>query len=332
MNEREIITSITRCAPTTGPGLIKSIGDDCAVLEKDAHTAWVTTMDTLVENVHFNPDWHPPRQLGRKSVSVNVSDVAAMGARPLFLLLSLGMPRSFDQQWFSDFSQGIAAGCKDYGCVLIGGDTVSSPEGLAITVTVIGEAPKQQVKYRHTAQPGDWIWVSGHLGNAAAGLELFKQGRKNSAFQTLFDAHLNPEARTALGAELGTMESVHSMMDLSDGMATDLAHICDSSGVQGEIEADRLPLLPALHQAANLLQQPAIPLALTGGEDYELLFTAHPKSAPQLTQMSRAHSLRLSRVGTIREGNGVVLRQTHPDGTTTSKPITYAGFDHFPTS
>lgn len=332
MNEREIITYITQCAPTSGPGLIKSIGDDCAVLEKDRDTAWVTTMDTLVENVHFNLDWHPPWQLGRKSVSVNVSDIAAMGARPLFLLLSLGMPRSFDQQWFSDFSQGIAAGCKDYGCLLIGGDTVSSPEGLTMTVTVIGEAPKSQIKYRNTAQPGDGIWVSGHLGNAAAGLELFKQGIKNRAFQPLFDAHLNPEARTALGAELGDMEQVHSMMDLSDGMATDLAHICHSSGVQGEIEADLLPLLPELHQAAALLNQSPVMCALTGGEDYELLFTADPQSTIQIRQMSQAHGLKLSHVGTIREGSGVVLRQTLPDGTTASTPVTYGGFDHFPSS
>ncbi len=331
MNERDIITSITSCAPTTGPGVIQTIGDDCAVVEKDPLTDWVITMDSLVENIHFNLDWHPPFQLGRKAVSVNVSDIAAMGAKPLFLLLSVGMPRSFDQKWFTDFSQGITAGCNDYQCLLIGGDTVSSPEGLAITVTVIGEAPKHQIKYRHTAQPGDHIWVSGHLGNAAAGLELFKQDMKiRHSLQPLFDAHLDPQARTTLGLELGAMKEVHSMMDLSDGIATDLAHICDSSQVQAVIDADQLPLLPELHQAAKVLNQSPSTWALQGGEDYELLFTAAPEASSKIRAAGEKFGLSLFQVGTIKQGTGVLLQHRDNNGDPIQTPIAYKGFDHFP--
>ncbi|MBM9513900.1 thiamine-phosphate kinase [Desulfogranum marinum] len=331
MKERDIIQHITNLAPSKGEGVVQGIGDDCAVIEKDDNTVWLLTMDTLVETVHFDRKWHPPELLGRKSISVNVSDVAAMGGKPLFVLLSASLPQSFDQKWFSAFSEGIAQGCRDYGCILIGGDTVCSPEGYSFTVTVIGETAKENVLYRSSASPGDEIWVSGWLGHAAAGLEIFSRGIDSNAqeFEPLLNAHLNPEARTQLGLELGRCGLVSSMMDLSDGMATDLAHLCQRSKVKGEIYADRLPLSALLVRATDILGLSPTMLALNGGEDYELLFTAPPGAAFTVEQIGQACGLDLYRVGHICEGSGVVLLTPDDQNNIREQRIAYGGFDHF---
>ena len=331
MKERDIIQFITNLAPNRGEGVVQGIGDDCAVIEKDGKAVWLLTMDTLVETVHFDRKWHPPELLGRKSISVNVSDIAAMGGKPLFVLLSAGLPQSFDKEWFSAFSEGIAQGCRDYGCVLIGGDTVCSPERYNFTVTVIGETEKEHVLYRSNASPGDEIWVSGWLGHAAAGLELFSRGVDTTCqeFQALFSAHLNPEARTTLGMELGRCGVVSSMMDLSDGLATDLAHLCKRSEVKGEIYGDRLPLSKPLSRATDLLDLSPAMLAVNGGEDYELLFTAPPDAAVTVEQIGQACELDLYRVGRICQGSGVVLLTTDEQNNTREQRIAYGGFDHF---
>ena len=331
MNERDIIQYITNLAPNKGKGVLQGIGDDCAVIEKDGNTVWLLTMDTLVEKVHFDCKWHPPELLGRKSISVNVSDVAAMGGKPLFVLLSVGLPQAFDNKWFSAFSEGIAQGCRDYGCILIGGDTVCSPEGYSFTVTVIGETEKEHVLYRSSASPGDDIWVSGWLGHAAAGLEIFSSGIADGKkeFQPLLNAHLNPEARTQLGLELGRCGVVSSMMDLSDGLATDLAHLCKRSGVKGEIDANCLPLSVPLTRAAEILDLSPAMLAVNGGEDYELLFTAPPDAALKVEQIGQTCTLDLYRVGRIRQGSGVVLLTTDEQNNIREQRIAYGGFDHF---
>ena len=331
MNERDIIQYITNLAPSRGEGVVQGIGDDCAVIGKDGNSVWLLTMDTLVEKVHFDRKWHPPELLGRKSISVNVSDVAAMGGKPLFVLLSVGLPQSFDKEWFSAFSEGIAQGCRDYGCILIGGDTVCSPGGYSFTVTVIGETEKEHVLYRSNASPGDEIWVSGWLGHAAAGLEIFSRGIDigGQQFQPLLNAHLNPEARTQLGLELGRCGVVSSMMDLSDGLATDLAHLCKRSKVKGEIFADRLPLSAPLSRAADILDLSPAMLAVNGGEDYELLFTAPPDAAVTVEQIGQTCVLDLYRVGRIRQGSGVVLLITDEQNNVREQKIAYGGFDHF---
>ena len=174
MTERDLIEQIRTLTCNKGEGLVQGIGDDCAVVEKDQQHVWLLTMDTLVESVHFDCSWHPPYLLGRKAVSVNVSDIAAMGGRPVFALLSLGLPADFAPEWATELSRGINDACRHYGCLLIGGDTVCSPEKVTLTLTLIGETEKDRVLYRHTACPGDAIWVSGSLGYAAAGLDFFQ--------------------------------------------------------------------------------------------------------------------------------------------------------------
>jgi thiamine-monophosphate kinase len=331
VNERQIIECIAGLAGPTDAQLLKGIGDDCAVIRKDDRQVWLLTMDTLIETVHFDCAFHPPEKLGRKAVSVNVSDVGAMGGKPLFVLLSVGMPKGFDESWFRSFAKGVTDACREYGCLLIGGDTVASPQGLTFTLAVIGEAEAESVVYRSGAQHGDIIWVSGPLGFAAAGLELLRRGIEpgNPAFAPFREQHLNPRARVELGYRLGASGLVKAMMDLSDGLATDLAHLCKQSGVGARLAARDLPGVTALAEAARLIGVDPEQWAICGGEDYELLFAAPPDAHSRLLELGHQCGLSLTPVGTVVVGEGVTLIRQRPDGTRDEVAIAYQGFDHF---
>jgi thiamine-monophosphate kinase len=324
MNERELIEHIRQLTGSAADGVLLGIGDDCAVIEKDRDNVWLLTMDTLIESIHFNCAWHPPELLGRKAVAVNVSDIAAMGGRPLFVLLSFGLPANFADDWAKRFSQGLAAACREHGCLLIGGDTVCSPAGVSLTLTVIGEMRKEQVLYRHGAKVGDTVFVSGPLGWSAAGLALLQAEKTlaDAEWRQLILAHLDPQPRVALGHFLAQSGLVHAMMDMSDGLATDLAHICTASGVGAVLEADLLPGKNALTAAGELLHQDVLPWQLSGGEDYELLFTA--ADSERLRQLTAAQGWIIHPVGTIREGRGVALRRGAAE-----ELVSFQGFDHF---
>lgn len=332
MNERQIIEYIADLAGKNPDncGLIQGIGDDCAVVAKDGRMVWLLTMDTLIEKVHFAPAFHPPKQLGRKAISVNVSDIAAMGGKPLFVLLSLGLPTSFEDAWYRDFASGLIEACREYGCVLIGGDTVASPQGFNCSLTLIGEMEREHVLYRSGARPGDTIWVSGTLGYAAAGLELLTRGaEKGRGFAPLCDRHLDPLARVALGGLLSESELVHAMMDLSDGLATDLAHLCHRSGVGARLVAEQLPGLAGLAEAADMLGKDPVTWAISGGEDYELLFTAAAEAHEHLLTLSQRCGLPLTPVGTITTGQEVLLQSRRADGRIQEQLVSYLGYDHF---
>ena len=331
MKERDIIKRISQLVGKDCVGLVQGIGDDCAVIEKCDETVWLLTMDTLVESVHFDCAFHPPEQLGRKAVSVNVSDITAMGGKPVFALLSLGLPTGFDSQWLDRLCDGIINACRDYGCLLIGGDTVCSPDGIALTLTVIGEMKKHQVIYRHGARAGDTVWISGPLGYGAAGLDLFQSGNLAdiAEFSPLMEVHLNPQARTDLAPLLADSGLVHAMMDLSDGLATDLSHLCKQSKVGARIMADQLPGYAELAAAATLLKQDQLDWMVSGGEDYELLFTADPADSETLLQLTAKNNLTIYPVGTIIEGQGVTLIGKQKGIPDNEENISYQGFDHF---
>jgi len=333
MNERDIISSI-RNTVISGQqaGLVQGIGDDCAVIDKDGRLVWLVTMDTLVEGIHFDRTWHPAEKLGRKSVAVNISDIAAMGGRPVFAFLSLGLPQGFDPDWFSSFSQGITDACSKYNCFLAGGDTVRSNEGVIITITVIGEMGNDQVVYRSGAVAGDTIWVTGSLGMAAAGLQLCQRGINPipEVLQPCVAAHLDPQPRVKLGSLLAEKKLVHAMMDLSDGLATDLSHLCRESGVGAVIEAEKLPTAPSLEEFPSLLGlDDSIDLAISGGEDYELLFTASADSAAEIISTADQTGVSVAPVGHIVEQPGIRLRRLSKDGSIMETDVSYSGFDHF---
>jgi len=323
--EREIIARIRQAAGSSGD-LLVAIGDDCAVYKIAPGQVSLVTTDTMVEGVHFDLAWHPPLELGRKAASVNISDIAAMGGIPRFALLSLALTPAFDGKWLDAFMAGFLAVLAEHGAVLIGGDTVQSGHESVLSVTVLGEMAEAELITRKGARVGDVVLVSGFLGEAAAGLALCRLERAHdSGWQTLVAAHLNPVPQVVLGRALATSGLVHAMQDLSDGLATDLAHICTESGVGAVVTAEKIPLSPILGKAAELCGQSAMDWALFGGEDYQLLFTVGEQQVVALSNLVREQVGReLFVVGRIVEGHGVFLEEAGQ-----RREISYRGYEHF---
>ncbi len=245
----------------------EGIGDDCAVLPVGDGEALLFTTDLLIEGVHFLRAAASPREVGRKSLAVNLSDVAAMGASPVATLLSLSLPEGVRDEWAEAFMEGYREESARYGVALVGGDTTASLRDIAISVTAIGRAPMGHVKRRSAARQGDAILVGGPLGESGAGLRDILRGAYDTPL-ALF--HRNPEPQVAEGIWLGGRAEVHAMMDLSDGLASDLRHILRASGVGAEVETSLIPAPAGLETA------------LCGGEDYKLLLTADGAAADRL--------------------------------------------------
>jgi thiamine-monophosphate kinase len=271
--ERELIAGIRKRVQQLPMGRRKSgiltlgIGDDCAVLRPRRAKEIVVTTDLSLENVHFRRDWHPPQSVGHRCLARGLSDLAAMGARPEAAFLSLALPAELTGDWMEGFFDGFMALAQRYQVPLAGGDMAQSPTVVA-DIVLLGSVPRGKALLRSQARAGDLIYVTGALGGSAA--ELSALARKPHDFvgkDKLGHPHLYPEPRLAAGRKLVRLAT--AAIDLSDGLSTDLAHLCDESGLRAEIDADALPV-----DARATLEQ-----ALHGGEDYELLFTASPKTA-----------------------------------------------------
>jgi thiamine-monophosphate kinase len=326
-SEGDLIKALSREFGPAPPGVILGIGDDCAAIEIPGPDYLLWTVDTLVEGVHFDLAYTSPAQLGWKSLTVNLSDIAAMGGDPVAALLSLGWPPDRDRREALPFAAGLAQAAREYGVAVIGGDTVSSPAGLIVTVTLTGRVPAIQMLRRAGAQPGDLIFVTGPLGEAAAGLEILRQGLTvppdlNAA---LTEAHLRPRPQLRAGRLLAQEGLATALIDTSDGIATDLYHICQASGVGARLPAPGVPVSPRVAAAAPLLGLDPLELALTGGEDYLLLFTASLEMAGRLpTCFSRAGLAAPLPLGRIVGGDQVILET--PAG---EVDISGQGYDHF---
>jgi thiamine-monophosphate kinase len=306
-----------------GPGVRLGIGDDCAVIDLPPGHQLLTTTDMLIEEIHFRREWTGLADLGRKSVSVNVSDVAAMGGVPHHLYLSLGFPKTFPLEGLDSFVKGFLDACRFYGVTLVGGDTCSSPGPLVISVTVEGSVAQGHFIPRGGARPGDSVYVSGTLGDSALALHLLSSGAPVDPF--LLERHHNPQARTGLGAALGASGVPSAMIDLSDGPLSDLGHILECSAAGAVVEEGLLPLSEpfraVLRNSPDLLR-----LALAGGEDYELLFTVPPEREAELPAIAQQVGLPLTRVGRITvQEEGLTVRTG--DGQT-YRPAK-GGFNHF---
>jgi thiamine-monophosphate kinase len=330
LSERNLIEYIRKnAACSSGHGLIRGIGDDCAVFGKPASGSWLVSTDVLVDAVHFNRAWHPPRLLGRKSIAVNLSDIAAMGGIPRFFLLSMSLPSGLSSDWLFQWLEGVTGILAEYDCVLIGGDTVLSKE-LNISVTVIGEQHPSGILYRTGARVGDTIYVSGPLGLSAAGLEILKNLSKKShpyddTWKILVDAHLDPTPQIHLGQTLCKSGYVSAMQDISDGLATDLSHICKESGVGAVIHEDRLPSLPLLDQACEAFALQRLDCILRGGEDYQLVFTVRQGMEKNLEELLRqSGNQAVFPVGTVEKGQGVFLEDKRGG----RLEITFQGYEH----
>ncbi|MBO4843584.1 MAG: thiamine-phosphate kinase [Bacteroidales bacterium] len=294
------------------PEGVLGIGDDCAVLPQAGGMETLVTTDMLVEGSHFLRDDIPARLLGWKSAAVNFSDIAAMGGRPVGSFLSLGLPRGLDTEWMDGFTAGYRE-CSDYcGAPLLGGDTTTSQAGICINVTVLGECASGRSRKRSDAVPGDLVCVTGPLGDSGGGLQVILKGvERDAAAGALVARHYRPVPRVREGMALAATPGVHSMMDISDGIASDLRHILKASGTGAEIRTADIPLSAELRQVCARQGWDALDLALTGGEDYELLFTMAPGTEPTVTYYV---------IGRITEGRDLVWVGSDRD---------YLGFRHF---
>lgn len=287
----------------TSPFVPIGIGDDCAMLKLQADEVLLTTTDMLVEGVHFRRDWSDMMSLGRKSAAVNLSDLAAMGATPRALFLALAVPDDLTDADIDRFTEGFLEVCHANGAVLAGGDTCSSRAGVSISVTALGTASERKVVRRSGARHGDGIYVTGLLGDSALALQWLLEGR--SIKHESLSRHLEPTARVAVGAALAHAGIPSAMIDVSDGLLADLGHVLKASQAGASIEVASLPLSSLLHDVVRE-DRSLLNLALTGGEDYELLFTAKDESAPELDQLAELHDLPITRIGTILEPIGKI--------------------------
>ncbi|KGQ35387.1 thiamine monophosphate kinase [Gallibacterium anatis] len=299
--------------------VLLSVGDDCAITEIKPNRRLALTTDTLVEGTHFLPSISAA-DLAYKAVAVNLSDLAAMGAEPAWISLALTLPK-IDEQWLSEFSQSLFQILDHYNVDLIGGDTTKGT--LSLTITAHGLVAKDKILCRHTAKPGDWIYVSGTLGDSAAGLQLLLQQSKieNDDQRYLLQRHLRPTPRVLMGMELAGI--ANAAIDLSDGLISDLQHILERSQCGAVIELDKLPLSKPLLNQFSLEQ--AQKFALAGGEDYELCFTVAETMRAKMEQTLRYLDVEYHCIGQIRANQQLQFTQY-------SQPIEVAvthGFDHF---
>jgi thiamine-monophosphate kinase len=294
------------------------VGDDAAILECPGGAELVAAVDSLVDGVHF-PHGSPPASIGHRALAVNLSDLAAMGARPAWALLALTLPRT-DESWLSEFAAGMAALARDHEVALVGGDTTAGP--LCVTVTVLGHVQRSSALLRSGGQPGDAVFVSGTPGDAAAGLAI-EQGKLAADEEMaayLRDRFLYPAPRLALGECLPRY--ANACIDVSDGLLGDASKLARASGCGVEISHRDLPVSPALVRAVG--EERARELALTGGDDYELCFSVRPVHVARLLAELPPERWSYTRIGTLREAPGAdVLR----DGIVMS--LSHSGYDHF---
>lgn len=301
------------------------IGDDAAALSVSPGKVVLATTDMLVEGVHFDLATTDFYSLGWKSVAVNLSDIAAMGGTPLFCLIALAIPRRITVEQVSEFYRGGGALLRSHRVLLVGGDTCGSKQDLGISVTLLGEASKKRVLKRSGARPGDLIFVTGTLGDSGAGLEIVRNGkpdkkRASAGTEHLIERHLRPVPRVAWGKKLAASGLVTAMIDVSDGLSSDLGHICEESGCGADIYADKIPLSKAL-RSVKALRRLELEYALSGGEDYELLFTASVEDEKRIKSIKTGATV----IGAITTRRG--MRLFFPTGEV--KALEQSGYDHF---
>ena len=290
------------------PDGITGIGDDCAVIPCHNGKDLLVSTDMLIEGTHFLMDDITPYRLGWKSAAANLSDIAAMGGRPAATFLSFALPDSLDSDWTDEFFKGYNDISRRYHCPLLGGDTCVSRDKLSISVTILGECPTGTALLRSGAQDGDKICVTGYLGDAGGGLKVILDGaHRNSDAQALIAMHYMPIPRVEEGLKLGITDGIHAMMDISDGIGSDLRHILKASRKGAEVNVASLPLSDELLRTCRRNGWDPVELAVSGGEDYELLFTAAPDAkieVPHTVIGSINNSGRLVWLGTERDFGG----------------------------
>ena len=330
---------ISRIAARVAPheSVITGIGDDAAVTALTPGMRLLTSTDMLLEDVHFRRAWHDPYTLGRKSLAVSVSDIAAMGGIPRWALLSVALPSDLPLDFIDDFMRGFLDLASEYQISLIGGDTCSSRAGVTISVTIMGEQYPDLIVCRSGAQPDDDIWVTGTLGDAALGLQLvdgFDSAQPPDRCRSLSGADeedylltrlLNPTPRVSVALAIAEAGMATAMIDVSDGIHADFAHIAELSGVGGTIRSADLPLSDLFCSLTAHPSEISCRYALSGGEDYEICFTASSSNRENIVACAKKCGIAVTRVGIVTGFSGVTV--LNRDGTPFIAPTN--GFNHF---
>ena len=324
VGENEIIEHLINCHAVSHPSLMKGIGDDAAVwLPAGAREFWLATTDMLVEEIDFRREWITPSDLGRKSIAVNLSDLGAMGARPRFFTISLGMPANITKRWIQEFYDGLTSCGVENGAILVGGD-LSGADKITISITAFGESENRKVLYRSGGRPGDLLYATGTLGKSAAGLRLLQRGiirSRSCSMREALRAHRTPVPRCAFGQWLAQSGNARCMIDISDGLSSDLPRMCAASGIDAEIFMEKIPVFAE----SALWGCDPLELALSGGEDFELLFAA-PRAKKHILENLPSGFPPVTHIGIMLEGNGKVWIA---DAGTKRRPMPVEGFDHF---
>jgi thiamine-monophosphate kinase len=322
LGEFELIDLIAHHLPDSSGRLLQGIGDDCAVIDAGGDIATLVTVDTMVEGVHFDLRTSTPEGLGAKLLAVNLSDIAAMGGGPHEAFLAISAPADSEADVIERLAGGLQANCTRFGVQLAGGDTTSTKGPLVLSLTLLGSCPRDQVVYRSGAQPGDSVFVTGTPGDSAAGLLLSQTSGFGGSHRTqLLRRHHRPEPRIEIGRALASGNLATAMVDISDGLGADLQHVCRRSGVDMVVDPALLPISDALKAFCEDRKLNPTDFALTGGEDYELGFTAKNRDL----SLDLARECRLTYIGEVVRGSGVVRIGSKNESEVYDKN----GFDHF---
>jgi thiamine-monophosphate kinase len=327
LSERNLIQYIREKAGSSSPGLVKGIGDDCSVFGKTESTSWLISTDMLVDGVHFQKERHPAKLLGRKSIAVNLSDIAAMGGIPRYALVSMSLTEGLSPEWLYEWLDGVLEILSEYDCSLVGGDTVKGKE-LNISVTVIGEQNPSGCLYRNGAGAGDIVYISAPLGYSAIGLEILKKFDLKSIdkkWEPFIQAHLDPLPQIHLGQIICESGHATAMQDISDGLATDLGHICKESGVGAVVYENLLPQDLLLDEACAGFGLQKNDCLLSGGEDYQLVFSVKSGCEKKLEEyVLQSGNFSIVPIGKVVEDLGVFLVEEGGK----HQEITFHGYEH----
>jgi thiamine-monophosphate kinase len=324
IGEFGIINRIRKWTTSSDPALLQGMGDDVAVIKMEAKVLLITT-DILIEGVHFGRSWIDPYPLGRKALAVNLSDIASMGGVPKYFLISVGLPKNLHISFISSFYRGLKREAKQFRVELIGGDTSLAPK-IVINICLLGEGIRSDLLFRKGAKVGEDLFVSGTLGDAALGLRILQGKKKMNGAERLIKKQLSPPPRIELGQAIAKRHLASAMIDVSDGLLIDTSHLLEESGVGARIWEDRIPLSRLYRKWIHFFSKDSFRFALSGGEDYELLFTAPSEMRERIFSLGRSLKIPITRIGEIlpkRDGLRIISR----DGKDYSP--SRLGFDHF---
>ena len=313
-SEKSLIARIRRISGTS-QGIALGIGDDAAILRIPPGHEMLVTTDFSLEGVHFRRDWHSPESVGHRCLARGLSDIAAMGGEPVAVFLSLAVPEKLPQKWVDGFLRGLTALARQHRVALAGGDTSASPDGILADIVVVGSAPVGKAVRRSGAKSGDFIYVTGELGGSALALAKMYASPKKKLNAKKCPRHFFPEPRLAVGCYLRERKIATSMIDLSDGLSTDLHHICEESEVGASISAE---LIPRAHHAS-------LEHALHGGEDYELLFTTPAGSKVP----DKIVGVPVTRIGEIQRTREISIWTQSEGAKAKRSALIPGGWEHF---